>query len=238
MHKSEKINNYPKTIVFVETTLCKSYIENIPNLTCSSAIKRGDIYGLSEEFTRIIIVDGLFGNTRSVWQREITYALSIGIEVYGTSSMGALRAAELSGYGMKGYGWVFNCLCQGLLEGDDEVALIYSRHKEGRIIHHTITFCNLYWNLLELLSANIITLEEVRNILGAMREIPFFKRSIEETKKILSAQLSISASDELISRLKHIQYDIKAIDFLGLLNILYPIHQMPLKREERQICTI
>ena len=195
--------------------MCKSYIE-IFRLTCSSAIKGRYLWSFGK-FTRII-VDGLFGNTRSVWPRNNVHYLCI--EFMG-HQYGALRAAELSGYGMKGYGWVFNCLCQGLLEGDDEVALIYSRHKDGRIIHHTITFCNLYWNLLQLLSANIITLEEVRNILGAMREIPFFKRSIEETQKILSAQLGISASDELISRLKHIQYDIKAIDFLGLLNILY-----------------
>ena len=238
MHKFEDTNNCPRTVVFLETTLCKSYIKSIPNLTCKSAIRRGDIYGLEGEFTRIIIVDGVFGNTRSIWQREITYALSIGIEVYGTSSMGALRAAELSGYGMKGYGWVFNSLYQGLLEGDDEVALIYSKHRNGKIIHHTITFCNLYWNLLQLLSANIITLEAVNNILGATREIPFFNRTIEETNKILSSQLSESKSNDVMSRLNHIHYDIKTIDFLGLMSTLYPTHQISLKDEKRQICSV
>ena len=46
-----------------------------------------------------------------------------GIQVLGASSMGALRAAELHGFGMIGYGTIFEWYRDGLIDGDDEVAL-------------------------------------------------------------------------------------------------------------------
>ena len=50
------------------------------------------------------IVDGFFHQQPSVWHREILYALSQGVPVFGGASMGALRAAELADYGMTGVG--------------------------------------------------------------------------------------------------------------------------------------
>ena len=41
------------------------------------------------------MVDGYFEVTPTVWHKEILWAMAQGIHVYGSASIGALRAAEL-----------------------------------------------------------------------------------------------------------------------------------------------
>jgi hypothetical protein len=70
------------------------------------------------------IVDGLFLEAAAVGHREILSALRSGVFVIGSSSMGALRAFELESFGMKGIGEIFHLYRSGLVESDDEVALV------------------------------------------------------------------------------------------------------------------
>ena len=51
---------------------------------------------------RIGLIDGIFESGPSTWHKEILFALSAGIEVFGAASMGALRAAECHHFGMQG----------------------------------------------------------------------------------------------------------------------------------------
>jgi len=53
------------------------------------------------------IVDGNFETVATVWHKEILWAMAQGIHVYGAASIGALRAAELAEFGMKGVGAIF-----------------------------------------------------------------------------------------------------------------------------------
>lgn len=77
------------------------------------------------------LVDGEFGQSLSVWHKEILYALHRGVAVYGASSMGALRAAETATYGTRGIGRIFDMYASGVLTEDDEVALVYSLEDAG-----------------------------------------------------------------------------------------------------------
>ena len=89
--------------------------------------KQGDIYSATLGNPKVIvIIDGVFENQPAVWHKEILYAMSIGIHVFGCSSMGALRAVELNSFGMVGFGKIFNNFKEGTLEDDDEVALIHA----------------------------------------------------------------------------------------------------------------
>ena len=89
-------------------------------------VSEGDIYRVAHENPVAIgIIDGYFECVPSVWHKEILYALDRGIHVYGAASMGALRAAELEQFGMVGVGAVFEAYLDGLLEDDDEVAVIH-----------------------------------------------------------------------------------------------------------------
>ncbi|MGH9165004.1 MAG: TfuA-like protein [Acidimicrobiales bacterium] len=79
----------------------------------------------------LALVDGLFERTAAVWHKEILYALERGIPVYGASSMGALRAAELDGAGMVGVGEIYRRFADGTYGDDDEVAVAHAEAADG-----------------------------------------------------------------------------------------------------------
>jgi hypothetical protein len=71
------------------------------------------------------LIDGSFRSVAAVRHKEILYAMTEGIHVFGAASMGALRAAELSTFGMIGVGKVFGSFSAGDIEDDDEVAVTF-----------------------------------------------------------------------------------------------------------------
>lgn len=71
----------------------------------------------------IVLIDGAFASVPSVRHKEILWALSRGIAMIGASSLGALRAAELAGFGMRGHGLIYRWFRKTLLADDDEVAV-------------------------------------------------------------------------------------------------------------------
>jgi len=79
----------------------------------------------------IAIIDGEFGQSLSIWHKEILFALEKGIQIYGASSMGALRAVETSMFGTIGVGAVYDMYASGEINDDDEVALIHSAEDDG-----------------------------------------------------------------------------------------------------------
>ncbi|MEO8180353.1 MAG: TfuA-like protein [Deltaproteobacteria bacterium] len=106
--------------------------ELLPGIEIRPPAACGDIYRASLERPLALgLVDGYFDHRLSVWHKEILWALHRGIHVYGASSMGALRAAELAAFGMVGVGWVFEQFRSGRLEDDDEVALLHEPATEG-----------------------------------------------------------------------------------------------------------
>src|SRR5262249_50769338 len=70
---------------------------------CLPPAARGDIHRAALRKPRAIgLIDGYFHGVASVWHKEILWAMSQGIHVFGSSSMGALRASELHAFGMHG----------------------------------------------------------------------------------------------------------------------------------------
>ena len=90
----------------------------LPPATC------GDVLAAKRLQPKIIaLIDGVFLHKAAVWHKEILLAMESGIRVYGSSSIGALRAAELHPFGMVGVGSIFHRYSTGELVDDDEVAL-------------------------------------------------------------------------------------------------------------------
>jgi hypothetical protein len=119
-------------IVFLGPTLSRREAERCFDAVYHPPAARGDIYrALHDGFDRIVLIDGEFHGRPSVWQREILDVIFDGVEVHGASSMGALRAAELHHFGMIGHGRIFAWYRDGVLDGDDEVALIYGPEELG-----------------------------------------------------------------------------------------------------------
>jgi hypothetical protein len=69
--------------------------------------------------------------TKGAVSSEVAIALAEGIHVYGAASMGALRAAELDRFGMRGIGEVYRAYADGVLEDDDEVAVAHAGVEDG-----------------------------------------------------------------------------------------------------------
>ncbi|MEV4476368.1 TfuA-like protein [Nonomuraea sp. NPDC049504] len=86
------------------------------------APKQGDVVG---------IIDGYFRQTRAVRHKEILALIESGVTVVGAASMGALRAAELDTFGMRGVGRVYRDYRHGRLTADDEVALLHGPPEDG-----------------------------------------------------------------------------------------------------------
>lgn len=84
------------------------------------------------------LIDGVFLDVPAVWHRELLWALSEGVHLFGAASMGALRAAELAPFGMRGIGTIFEAYQTGHwpdddapFEDDDEVAVTHAPADAG-----------------------------------------------------------------------------------------------------------
>jgi hypothetical protein len=95
-------------------------------------VRQGDLYRVALGRPAVIgVIDGYFEVTPTVWHKEILWAMAQGIHVYGAASTGALRAAELDRFGMKGIGRIYEDFRDGVLEDDDEVAVLHGPEELG-----------------------------------------------------------------------------------------------------------
>ncbi|KZK86784.1 TfuA-like protein [Pseudovibrio sp. W64] len=118
--------------VFLGPSLALSDAQAVLDATYLPPASQGDVYRAVEDGARMIgIIDGYFEQVPSVWHKEILWAMSRGVHVYGAASMGALRAAELATFGMTGVGKVFQAYHEGRLEDDDEVAIAHGPAELG-----------------------------------------------------------------------------------------------------------
>jgi len=101
-------------------------------VTVLPPIEQGDILRLAARPPDVIgIVDGTFFHAPAVLHREILFALERGVRILGAASIGALRAAELDRFGMEGIGAIYRAYRMGILESDDEVAVLHGSAAEG-----------------------------------------------------------------------------------------------------------
>lgn len=115
-----------KIVVFIGPSLDKEIAEGILDAEYMPPAKRGDLSKAANDGAEtIVLIDGVFFQDCAVAHREILYALKKKVRVVGSSSMGALRAAELDLYGMEGVGRIYELYKNGKLESDDEVALFF-----------------------------------------------------------------------------------------------------------------
>jgi hypothetical protein len=95
-------------------------------------VRQGDLYRAAQPRPAAIgVIDGYFEVVPTVWHKEILWAMAAGIHVFGAASIGALRAAELDVFGMRGVGRAYEDFRDGVLEDDDEVAVLHGPEELG-----------------------------------------------------------------------------------------------------------
>lgn len=114
-------------VLFTGPTLSAHDARQRLDAICLPPASQGDVYraSLGRPFA-IGLIDGYFERVPAVWHKEILWAMSQGIHVFGSASMGALRAADLALFGMIGVGAIFEAYRDGVLEDDDEVAVAHA----------------------------------------------------------------------------------------------------------------
>jgi hypothetical protein len=121
-----------KAIIFAGPSLPPACRSDDPAFEWRPPVKQGEVYEAALARPAIIgIIDGYFEVTPTVWHKEILWAMAQGIHVYGSASIGALRAAELHSFGMVGIGRIFEAYRDAILEDDDEVAVLHGPEELG-----------------------------------------------------------------------------------------------------------
>lgn len=91
-------------------------------------VRRGDVQRQVEAaaFPGVLLIcDGVFQSVPAVSHSELCAALDAGWQVWGVSSLGAIRAYELRGHGMRGFGEVFAMFSRFEDFTDDELCLLH-----------------------------------------------------------------------------------------------------------------
>jgi hypothetical protein len=121
-----------ESYVFLGPTLTERDAKAELDAVCLPPVSEGDIYRLWRRRPRVIgIVDGYLEYVPAVWHKEIMWIMERGVHVFGAAAMGALRAAELDTFGMRGVGWVYQAFRDGTLDRDDEVAVQHGAAGDG-----------------------------------------------------------------------------------------------------------
>ncbi len=121
-------------ILFTGPTLAAADARAEIDAVCLPPAAEGDVYRAALERPGVIgIIDGYFEAVPSVWHKEILAAMADGIHVFGSASIGALRAAELAPFGMEGVGSIFESFRDRRLQDDDEVAVVHGPAETGYV---------------------------------------------------------------------------------------------------------
>jgi hypothetical protein len=171
-------------VVFLGPTLPRGEAAALLDATYLPPARQGDLYRAVRSLRpeAVGLIDGRFLDTGAVWHREILWALSQGVHVFGAASMGALRAAELAPFGMRGVGRVFAAYRDGCwpgdaapFEDDDEVAVIHAPQQAGGM-PLSDAMVDLRATLDAAVAAGIVAAADARTLTEASKARPFAER--------------------------------------------------------------
>jgi hypothetical protein len=140
----------------------------------------GDIARAVEKGAAAIgLVDGLFDQTASPWHKEILHGLSRGVRIAGGASMGALRAAECSAFGMIGIGAIYRGYATGHVTDDADVAQLHGPAEMG-YLPLTEPWVNVAPTLARMAAASVVDPASVRRLRETARALHFTRRTYPE----------------------------------------------------------
>ncbi|MEM9513593.1 MAG: TfuA-like protein [Actinomycetota bacterium] len=151
----------------------------------------------------VALIDGVFDQRLSVWHKELLYALHRGVHVYGASSIGALRAAETSIFGTVGVGRVFQWYADGVIDGDDEVAVMHADAEHG---YRPLSIPHVNVRATMQLPATIESLEStmIELVLECSRDMHYVDRTVAS---ILAAVAAAGVDDTTLGDVETILRD-------------------------------
>jgi hypothetical protein len=201
-----------RLIAFLGPSLPAAEAQRVAPCTVLPPARQGDLWrALALRPTAIALIDGTFESVPSVWHHEILDALDAGVAVFGGASMGALRAAELARHGMVGVGRIYGWYRDGVVDGDDEVALLHAGPEHG---HRPLTTPLVdVRRAAELLAeGGHVTLREARALVEAAARIFYQRRTWASVQAAAAPRLRPAAAAALAALIREAPPDPKGED--------------------------
>lgn len=217
-----------RSAVFVGMSIRHDEANKIFPSTYLPPIRRGDIPMLDGDIEMVGIIDGVFSSESSVGHREIISLLKKGVIVVGGGSMGALRAAELQDLGMIGVGKIFELYRDGVLEGDDEVALVFDPETFQPLSEPLV---NIRFLLSSAVKKGIIEVEEKEALVSEMKRLYFPRRSFDSLIAAAEKMIGKERSSLIQKMLDANSFDLKRCDSL---EVLYTMNELNGARKKEQ----
>lgn len=161
----------------------------LPQCEVRGPIRRGDIHEAIEDAVNAVgIIDARFQRTRAVSPSEIMDGLRSGMRLYGSSSVGALRAAELDRFGMIGVGQVFDLVRRSPCFRDDLLAQAFADGSDGVEANGTVPYVDLHLNLLALSDTGSVTNDAAERLCELYAGLHFSERSPGSLEMLIEQQ--------------------------------------------------
>jgi hypothetical protein len=195
----------PKIKIYSGLALSKNQLrEAFPAAEFAYLAKRNTLYKDIKDGVHIVgILDGEYVNGLSVSPTEIMDALRCGLKVYGAAGIGALRAAELNAFGMKGCGRIYEYIKSSNYFADDHIGQNYWN---AEISTDAVPFLDIKLSLDELVSQKKVTPKESKKILGHYQDLHFSRRSISILKKNLGSSFDSKRLNSILTQLKNVRF--------------------------------
>ncbi len=204
-----------RVVVFTGPSLHPDEARTVIDAAFLPPVKRGDLEAvLSMEPKAVAIIDGEFYQNLAVSPKEILPLLDGGVQVYGASSMGALRAVELCKFGMIGFGSVFRLFRSGCLDADDEVALAYCPWTYRPMSEPLV---NTRYALRAAVRKRILIRAEAAEIISRLKTVYFPERTRELVLRHARAVVGIERAGRLADFLAAEAPNVKRRDAIGVL---------------------
>ena len=205
----------PNAVVFIGPSLPFEEAKQIlPDAEYLPPAKRGDLTEAVRAGAKIIVlIDGVYVQDRAVGHREILSALRAGVAVYGSSSMGALRASEMDTLGMVGVGSIYRWYRDGIIIADDEVGLVYDPETHVALSEPMV---NIRATFAKARASDIIDDAEEKELLRACKAIYYQDRTYRRVLR--DAEISADKKTTLAAWIKTNAVDQKRLDAIACLN--------------------
>jgi hypothetical protein len=187
---------------------------------CLGPAAQGDVYRATLRRPKaIVVIDGYFEHVCSVWHKEILWAIRQGIPVFGSSSMGALRAAELDRFGMVGVGAIYEDFRDGVLEDDDEVTVLHGPERSAYAVA-TEAMVNIRSTLRAAVAAGVVSEPTAAVLLRLAKSLHYTRRRWDAVLGAAEADAAVPAPERELLRdwLPTGRIDQKREDALALLD--------------------
>lgn len=203
-----------KPIIFLGPTLSIEKAKEILDADYRLPAKKGDLLQLIPSQVRFVgLVDGYFLQDYPPTPIEVYNLLrKKNVKVFGSSSLGALRAVELKKFGMIGVGKIFSLYLNGVIDSDDEVAVTfteYTGYKSEALIDIRYNLFLAYKNhlidkntkeiILAIAKRTYFPYRTYGDILDKSKQVfPQGKRQIEDFEEfVLKKRISLKEQDAI-----------------------------------------